>query len=110
MHTKTNLVRELQKIDKVILGRLGDGVYRKILVIDATTGQNGLQQAEMFHKAVGLDGILLSKYDSASKGGIVISISKQLGIPFLFMGTGEKYGDLGPFDKERFLDILLLDE
>lgn len=110
MHTRANLVRELQKIDKVVEGRLGEGVYRKLLVIDATTGQNGIHQAEMFHKAVGLDGIVLAKYDSASRGGIVVSISRQLKIPFMFMGTGEKYGDLGPFDKERFLDILLLDE
>ena len=110
MHTRTNLVRELQKIDKVVRGRMEDGIYRKLLVIDATTGQNGLRQAELFHEAVGLDGIVLAKYDSASKGGVVISICRQLNIPFLFMGTGEKYGDIEPFQKDHFLDILLADE
>jgi fused signal recognition particle receptor len=109
MHTKANLVRELQKIHKVIQGRIGDGNYRKLLVIDATTGQNGLRQAEMFHEAVGLDGVVLAKYDSASKGGVVISICRELGIPFVFMGTGEKYGDIEPFNREHFLDILLSD-
>lgn len=109
MHTKSNLVRELQKIDKVIRGRIENGNYKKLLVIDATTGQNGLRQAEMFHEAVELDGIVLAKYDSASKGGVVISICKELGIPFVFMGTGEKYSDIEPFDKEHFLDILLSD-
>ncbi len=109
MHTKANLVRELQKIHKVIQGRIGDGNYRKLLVIDATTGQNGMRQAEMFHEAVGLDGVVLAKYDSASKGGVVISICRELGIPFVFMGTGEKYGDIEPFNREHFLDILLSD-
>jgi len=110
MHTKANLVRELQKIDKVVKNRLGDGVYKKMLVIDATTGQNGLRQAEMFHEAIGLDGAVLAKYDSASKGGVVISICRRLQIPFYFMGTGEKYGDIEPFNKQRFLDILLSNE
>jgi len=109
MHTKANLVRELQKIHKVIQGRIGDGNYKKLLVIDATTGQNGMRQAEMFHEAVGLDGVVLAKYDSASKGGVVISICRELGIPFVFMGTGEKYGDIEPFNREHFLDILLSD-
>ena len=110
MHTKANLVRELQKIDKVVKNRLENGDYKKLLVIDATTGQNGVRQAEMFHEAIGLDGAVLAKYDSASKGGAVVSICRQLQIPFYYMGTGEKYGDIEPFNKERFLDILLSDE
>ncbi len=110
MHTKANLVRELQKIDKVIKNRLEDGVYKKLLVIDATTGQNGVRQAEMFHEAIGLDGAVLAKYDSASKAGAVVSICRQIGVPFYYMGTGEKYGDIEPFNKEHFLDILLSDE
>ena len=110
MHTKANLVRELQKIDKVIKNRLEDGDYKKLLVIDATTGQNGVRQAELFHDAIGLDGAVLAKYDSASKGGAVVSICRQLKVPFYYMGTGEKYGDIEPFNKERFLDILLSDE
>jgi len=110
MHTKANLVRELQKIDKVIKNRLEGGVYKKLLVIDATTGQNGVRQAEMFHEAIGLDGAVLAKYDSASKGGAVISICRQFQIPFYYMGTGEKYDDIEPFNKDHFLDILLADE
>lgn len=110
MHTKANLVRELQKIDKVIKNRLEDGVYKKLLVIDATTGQNGVRQAEMFHDAIGLDGAVLAKYDSAAKGGAVVTICRQLEVPFYYMGTGEKYGDIEPFNKEHFLDILLSDE
>ncbi len=110
MHTKANLVRELQKIDKVIKNRLEDGNYKKLLVIDATTGQNGVRQAEMFHDAIGLDGAVLAKYDSASKGGSVISICRQLQVPFYYMGTGEKYGDIEPFNAQHFLDILLADD
>ena len=109
MHTKANLVKELQKVDKIISSREIDGAYLKLMVIDATTGQNGLRQAEMFHDAIGLDGMILAKYDSASKGGIAVSISKNLGLPFMFMGTGEKYENLEPFDVDRYLDLLLGD-
>lgn len=109
MHNKANLVRELQKIDKIVKGRFEGGTYRKLLVIDATTGQNGLRQAELFHEAIGLDGLILAKYDSASKGGIAVSICRTLGLPFYFMGTGEGYDDLEVFDTERFIDILLGD-
>jgi len=109
MHNRANLVRELQKIDKIVKGRFKGGNYRKLLVIDATTGQNGLRQAELFHDAIGLDGVILAKYDSASKGGIVVSICRSLGLPFYFMGTGEGYDDLEVFDTDRFIDILLGD-
>lgn len=107
MHNKANLIKELQKIDKVARGRMEDGVYRTVLVIDATTGQNGLRQAEVFNEAVGLDSVILTKYDSTAKGGIALSISKSLGIPFSFIGTGEKADDFEPFDSDRFLDSLL---
>ena len=110
MHTKANLIKELQKIDKIIKSKNEAGTYHKLLVMDATTGQNGMQQAEMFHHAVGIDGVVLAKYDSASKGGTVVSICRNLDMPFVFMGTGEKYTDIQPFDKNRFLDILLSDE
>ncbi len=107
MHTKANLVRELQKIHKIIEGRLSGGKCRNLLVIDATTGQNGFQQAEMFHEAVGIDGLLLTKYDSASKGGTVVQIGRRLGIPIAFVGVGETYDDLLPFDGDEFFDSLL---
>ncbi len=106
MHTKANLVKELEKIDKVIRSRIGDGQYRKVLVIDATTGQNGLRQAEIFNEAVGVSSGILAKYDSAAKGGIAVSISKTLGIPFSFLGRGEKVDDLEVFDPDRYLDTL----
>ncbi len=107
MHNKENLVKELQKIDRVARARIGDGSYRRILVVDATTGQNGLRQAEVFHEAVGIDSAILTKYDSTAKGGIALQISKGLGIPFSFLGRGEKLTDLEVFDVDRYLDSLL---
>jgi len=107
MHNKDNLVKELKKIDKIISNKIPENRYKKFLVIDATTGQNGLRQAESFHEAVGLDGIILAKYDSASKGGIVVSICRDLKVPVLFLGTGENYSDLVEFNKELFLNNLL---
>lgn len=108
MHTRENLVRELGKIDKVIRGRgLDDRHYRRFLVIDSTTGQNGLHQAEQFNQAVHIDGLILTKYDSLSKGGTLVQIGDKLGIPVAFVGTGEGYDDLEPFDKDAFLDALV---
>ncbi|MBN1698281.1 MAG: signal recognition particle-docking protein FtsY [Spirochaetales bacterium] len=107
MHNKASLVRELQKIDKIIRGKIANGYYRKVLVLDATTGQNAYNQAETFNEAIGIDTIVLAKYDSTAKGGIVLSISHTLGIPFSFMGTGEKLDDFIPFDKRVYLDSLI---
>jgi len=107
MHTKDNLLKELQKIDKIIRNRITEGNYTKILVIDSTTGQNGVRQAEMFNNAIGVDAIILTKYDSASKGGSIIQIGKKLQIPISFIGTGETYKDISIFDKEEFLNTLL---
>lgn len=107
MHNRENLVKELKKIDKIIRNKTSQEGYKKILIIDATTGQNGLRQAESFHEAVGLDGIILAKYDSSSKGGIIIPISRDLGIPVLFLGTGEGYNDFSKFNKDYFLNNLL---
>ena len=108
MHNKANLVKELQKIDKIVTNRLPPGgTYRKILIIDATTGQNGLRQAEIFHEAVMVDSVILAKYDSTSKGGIAVTLSKRMGLPFSFLGVGEKYEDLHPFTKEEYVSLLL---
>jgi fused signal recognition particle receptor len=110
MHTKTDLIRELSKIDKVIRTKIGGEPYFKILVVDATTGQNALAQAETFHEAVGVDSLILAKYDSTAKGGIVVPIGRKLGLPFSFMGVGERREDLVVFDKEKYLrDLLGLD-
>ena len=108
MHNKENLMKELQKIDKIIDKRgIPTERYRKLLVIDATTGQNGLSQAMLFNSAVRLDGVILTKYDSAAKGGALVQIGQQLGLPILFVGTGEKYTDIHPFNKDEFLDALV---
>jgi fused signal recognition particle receptor len=107
MHNKAHLVKELGKIDKIAASRLPAPAYKKVLVIDATTGQNALRQAEVFHEAIGVDSIIMAKYDSTAKGGIVVAIARDLGIPFSFIGVGEKLEDLEPFDTESYLNRLL---
>jgi len=107
MHNKANLVKELQKIDKVVKNRAPQAAYKRVLIIDATTGQNGFRQAELFNEAVPIDYAVLTKYDSSAKGGIAVSISRRLGIPFAFLGVGEKYEDLHPFSKDEYIRILL---
>ena len=108
MHNKENLMRELQKMDKIVKGRgVKEENYKKFIVIDATTGQNGLSQAMLFNQAGKLDGVILTKYDSAAKGGALVQIGKNLGIPIAFVGTGEGYDDIHPFDKEEYLDALI---
>lgn len=107
MHTKANLVAELSKIDRIVSGRAPDAAYHRLLVIDATTGQNGLRQAEIFSEAVALSGIVLAKYDSTAKGGILVPISRELGIPASFLGVGEKYDSLRVFDAEAYVRELL---
>jgi fused signal recognition particle receptor len=107
LHTKANLVRELEKVDRVVRARVSDGAYTKLLVIDATTGQNAYRQAEVFHQAVGVDGLVLSKYDSTAKGGILVPLCRDLHIPVAFVGTGEKLDDIAPFDTDSYLDELL---
>ena len=108
MHNKENLMKELQKMDKVIKARgVEEKNYKKFLVIDATTGQNGVSQALLFNQAVKLDGVILTKYDSAAKGGALLQIGRQLSLPVLFVCTGEKYDDIKPFDKEEFLNALM---
>jgi len=108
MHNKSNLVKELQKLRKIIDRKMPEGgTFRKILVIDATTGQNGLRQAEIFHEAIGLNGVIMTKYDSSAKGGIIVPICKNLGLPFYFLGRGEGLDDLIPFDPSLYLDELL---
>lgn len=107
MHNKANLVKELQKVHKIAQSKTEGGDYKKILVLDSTTGQNAFAQAEVFHEAVGVDAIILSKYDSSGKGGTAVAISHQLGIPFAFVGLGEKADDLAVFDKATFIEGLL---
>lgn len=107
LHNKENLVKELQKIDRIASSKASPNCYKKVLVIDATTGQNGLRQAEVFHQAVGLDAIILTKYDSTAKGGIVATISRELNIPVAFICFGEGYTHIKPFDPEQYLNEFL---
>jgi fused signal recognition particle receptor len=103
LHTKVNLMEELKKIESVI-SRKENVIKKNILVIDATTGQNAFQQAKSFNEAINVDGILIAKYDSQSKGGIIINIQKNLNIPFYFIGIGEKLDDLLEFNKEEYIE------
>lgn len=107
MHNKRDLIEELAKIDRIITTRAGDAGYHKLLVIDATTGQNALRQAEVFHEAIGVDSVFLAKYDSSGKGGIALSIYRSLGIPVSFLGIGETYDAIVPFDIDDYLDTLV---
>ena len=107
MHNKANLIRELQKLDKIIRRKINDSAHHNLLVIDATTGQNGYQQAEIFNEAIGVNSIALTKYDSAAKGGIAVSISKNLGLAFSLIGMGEGMDDLKQFDLDLYLNTLL---
>lgn len=108
MHNKENLMKELQKMDKVIHARgVADECYKKFLVIDATTGQNGVSQAMLFNETVKLDGVILTKYDSAAKGGSLLQIGRLLNLPVLFVCVGEGYDDIRPFDKDEFITALM---
>jgi fused signal recognition particle receptor len=106
LHTKSNLMDELAKIRRIVDRRLPGSRPETFFVLDATTGQNGLAQAKAFHDAVGLTGIVLTKLDSTSKGGIVFAIEDSLGIPVRYVGVGEKVGDLLPFDPADFVAAL----
>lgn len=107
LHTKTSLMDELAKVARVA-GR-GGTVTEALLVLDATTGQNGLTQAQVFAEAVGLTGVVLTKLDGTAKGGIVIAVQSELGVPVKFIGLGEGPDDLAGFDAEVFVDALLAD-
>ncbi|SHH21410.1 signal recognition particle-docking protein FtsY [Thermosipho atlanticus] len=107
LHTKTNLMEELRKINRVIKKIVPEAPHEVLLVIDAVTGQNGLQQAKMFKEFVDVTGIVLTKLDGTAKGGIAIAIVKELGIPIKFVGLGEKIDDLKPFNAEDFVNALL---
>ena len=110
LHTKKNLMEELAKIDRV-LEREAPGCSREtLLVLDATTGQNGLNQAREFAAACGVTGIILTKLDGTAKGGVAIAIRDQLGLPIKFVGIGESIGDLTPFSAAEFAQALLLNE
>jgi len=107
LHTKTNLMEELKKIQRIIQRGHPDAPHETLLVLDATTGLNGLAQAKTFTDAVGVTGIVLAKLDGTARGGIAFAIAHETGIPVRFIGTGEKVTDLAPFDAHEFVDSLL---
>ena len=106
LHNKQNLMNELAKLRKIIDRELPDAGRETLLVLDATTGQNGLIQARSFKETAGLTGIVLTKLDGTAKGGIVIAIARELGVPVKFVGVGEGVDDLKPFDPEEFVNDL----
>ena len=107
LHNKQNLMNELNKISRVIDRELPEASRETLLVLDATTGQNGLIQAKQFMESAGLTGVVLTKLDGTAKGGIVIAIARELGVPVKFIGVGEGIDDLMPFEPETFVEALL---
>ncbi|MFA5317556.1 MAG: hypothetical protein WC369_09065, partial [Dehalococcoidales bacterium] len=103
LHTKFNLMEELKKIRRVVTKIEATAPHEVILVLDATTGQNGLAQASHFTEAVGVTGIILTKLDSTAKGGIVLAIADQLAIPIRYIGTGDDLNEIAPFEAESFI-------
>ena len=106
LHTKQNLMLELEKMKRTAQRIVPGAPHETLLVMDATTGQNGLQQARQFTQSAGVTGIVLTKLDGTAKGGVVVAISRELGLPVRFVGVGEKAGDLLPFDPKEFVDSL----
>jgi fused signal recognition particle receptor len=109
LHTQSHLMRELEKINRVV-GKLIDGAPQEVLlVLDATTGQNAITQAEMFTKAIHCTGIVLAKLDGTAKGGAIFAIKQKLGLPVKFIGVGEQLDDLEPFDPDAYVEALFTD-
>jgi fused signal recognition particle receptor len=107
LHTKSNLMKELEKIRRVSQREVEGAPHEVFLILDATTGQNGLAQAREFLRSTGVTGVIVTKLDGTAKGGIVIAIVKELQVPVRFIGVGEKLEDLLPFDPEAFVDSLV---
>jgi fused signal recognition particle receptor len=106
LHTKTSLMSELEKMKRTAQRHIANAPHETLLVMDATTGQNGLQQARLFTQSSGVTGIVLTKLDGTAKGGVVVAISRELGLPVRYVGVGEKAGDLLPFNPKEFVDSL----
>ena len=106
LHTKSNLMHELEKMRRTAQRFIASAPHETLLVMDATTGQNGLQQARLFTQSAGVTGIVLTKLDGTAKGGVVVAISRELGLPVRYVGVGEKAGDLIPFSAKDFVDSL----
>ena len=107
LHTKSNLMDELAKLKKVVARQLPGAPHECLMVMEASTGQNALAQARLFHETVGLTGLVLTKLDGTAKGGIVVRIYRELGVPIKLIGVGEQLEDLQPFDPKAFVDSLI---
>lgn len=107
LHNKKNLMAELQKICRVVDRELPEADFRKYLLLDATTGQNAVSQAQIFSEDIDTDGIILTKLDGTAKGGVVLAISEEIGLPVVYVGVGEQIDDLIPFNAKEFIDALL---
>jgi fused signal recognition particle receptor len=107
MHTKKNLMAELEKVKRTLAKHDPDAPHETLLVVDATTGGNALSQAREFQSAIGLTGVIVTKLDGSGKGGIVVAIQDELGIPTRFVGTGEQLNDFAPFDRRKYIENLL---
>jgi fused signal recognition particle receptor len=107
LHTQANLMAELEKVRRVISGRIEGAPHETLLVIDATTGQNGLQQARLFRDAVDVTGVALTKLDGSARGGVAIAIAVELGLPVKLVGVGEAIDDLRPFDAHDYARALV---
>ncbi len=106
LHVKANLMEELKKMDRVVKREYPEANFYKLIVLDATTGQNAYNQVEVFSEAVGLDGIILTKLDGTAKGGFIISLSYELEVPVCFVGTGEKIDDIEDFNAQEFVEAI----
>jgi len=107
MHTKKNLMAELEKVKRTLSKHDSESPHETLLVVDATTGGNALNQAREFQAAIGLTGVIVTKLDGSGKGGIVVAIQDELGIPTRFVGTGEQLNDFAPFDRRKYIENLL---
>jgi fused signal recognition particle receptor len=106
LHTKVHLIEELKKLRRVIAREQPDAPHETLLVLDATTGQNGLQQARIFKEATDINGIVLTKLDGTAKGGVIVGIQEELGVPVRYIGVGEEIDDLQPFEPAQFVQAL----
>ena len=107
LHNKKNLMDEMEKMRRVIDREFPEAAVRCLLVVDATTGQNGLQQAKAFYEAAGVNGVALTKLDGTAKGGVIFPIVRELNVPVLYVGVGEGIDDLQAFDAREYVDALI---
>jgi fused signal recognition particle receptor len=107
LHTKVNLMEELKKVKRTADKKIPGAPHEVLLVLDATTGQNAISQARLFHEAIGVTGVIMTKLDGTAKGGVAIGIVKETGLPLKYIGVGEQVDDLRPFDPEAYLEAIL---